>query len=83
MNRPPFWKATHADNGPHAFQRLEWFWNRHRPPRRHETRLRSVEAHFCPEHADTCRRDDSGCFRKDAAVRWQFGVPPKGNANFA
>ena len=22
-------------------------------------------------------------FRKDDDVRWQFGVPPKGNANFA
>ena len=27
--------------------------------------------------------NDSGWFRKDDDVRWQFGVPPKGNANFA
>ena len=26
---------------------------------------------------------DSDWFRKDDDVRWQFGVPPKGNANFA
>ena len=25
----------------------------------------------------------SDWFRKDDDVRWQFGVPPKGNANFA
>ena len=62
--------------------------------------LRSIEADFGPEHADTFRRDlhpdlradyvlanppfnDSDWFRKDDDVRWQFGVPPKGNANFA
>ena len=27
--------------------------------------------------------NDSDWFRKDDDVRWQFGVPPKGNANFA
>jgi len=27
--------------------------------------------------------NDSDWFRKDDNVRWQFGVPPKGNANFA
>jgi type I restriction enzyme M protein len=27
--------------------------------------------------------NDSDWFRKDGDVRWQFGVPPKGNANFA
>ncbi len=27
--------------------------------------------------------NDTGWFRKDDDVRWQFGVPPKGNANFA
>jgi type I restriction-modification system DNA methylase subunit len=27
--------------------------------------------------------NDSDWFRKDDEVRWQFGVPPKGNANFA
>jgi type I restriction enzyme M protein len=27
--------------------------------------------------------NDSDWFRKDNDVRWQFGVPPKGNANFA
>lgn len=27
--------------------------------------------------------NDSDWFRKDDHVRWQFGVPPKGNANFA
>jgi len=27
--------------------------------------------------------DDSDWFRRDDDVRWQFGVPPKGNANFA
>ena len=27
--------------------------------------------------------NDSDRFRKDDDVRWQFGVPPKGNANFA
>jgi len=26
---------------------------------------------------------DSDWFRKDDDVRWQFGVPPRGNANFA
>ena len=26
--------------------------------------------------------NDSDWFRKDDDVRWQFGVPPKGNANF-
>jgi type I restriction enzyme M protein len=62
--------------------------------------LRSIEADFGPEHADTFRRDlhpdlradyvlanppfnDSDWFRKDDDVRWQFGVPPNGNANFA
>ncbi len=58
--------------------------------------LRGIEADFGPEHADTFRRDlradyvlanppfnDSDWFRKDDDVRWQFGVPPKGNANFA
>jgi type I restriction enzyme M protein len=72
----------------------------HAPPRRHEPRLRGIEADFGPEHADTFRRDlhpdlradyvlanppfnDSDWFRKDDDVRWQFGVPPKGNANFA
>jgi type I restriction enzyme M protein len=27
--------------------------------------------------------NDSDWFRKDDDVRWQYGVPPKGNANFA
>ena len=27
--------------------------------------------------------NDSDWFRKDDDVRWQFGIPPKGNANFA
>src|SRR5262249_57700951 len=27
--------------------------------------------------------NDSDWFRKDDDVRWRFGVPPKGNANFA
>jgi type I restriction enzyme M protein len=27
--------------------------------------------------------NDSAWFRKDDDVRWQYGVPPKGNANFA
>jgi type I restriction enzyme M protein len=27
--------------------------------------------------------NDSDWFRKDDDVRWQFGVPPRGNANFA
>lgn len=27
--------------------------------------------------------NDSDWFRKDDDVRWQFGVPPKGNSNFA
>jgi type I restriction enzyme M protein len=27
--------------------------------------------------------NDSDWFRKDNDVRWQFGIPPKGNANFA
>ena len=27
--------------------------------------------------------NDSDWFRKDDDVRWQFGVPPKGKANFA
>lgn len=27
--------------------------------------------------------NDSDWFRKDDDGRWQFGVPPKGNANFA
>ena len=27
--------------------------------------------------------NDSDWFRKDEDVRWQYGVPPKGNANFA
>ncbi|MCX6975876.1 MAG: N-6 DNA methylase, partial [Verrucomicrobia bacterium] len=27
--------------------------------------------------------NDSDWFRKDDGVRWQYGVPPKGNANFA
>jgi type I restriction enzyme M protein len=27
--------------------------------------------------------NDSDWFRKDGDVRWQYGVPPKGNANFA
>ncbi len=27
--------------------------------------------------------NDFDWFRKDDDVRWQFGVPPKGNANFA
>ena len=27
--------------------------------------------------------NDSDWFRKDDDVRWKFGVPPKGNANFA
>ena len=27
--------------------------------------------------------NDSAWFGKDDDVRWQFGVPPKGNANFA
>ena len=27
--------------------------------------------------------NDSDWFPKDDDVRWQFGVPPKGNANFA
>jgi type I restriction enzyme M protein len=27
--------------------------------------------------------NESDWFRKDDDVRWQFGVPPKGNANFA
>ena len=37
--------------------------------------LRGIEADFGSEHADTFRTDDD--------VRLQFGVPPKGNANFA
>ena len=27
--------------------------------------------------------NDSDLFRKDGDMRWQFGVPPKGNTNFA
>jgi type I restriction enzyme M protein len=27
--------------------------------------------------------NDSDSFRKDDDVRWQFGVPPRGNGNFA
>ncbi len=27
--------------------------------------------------------NDSDWFRKDDDVRWQYGVPPRGNANFA
>ena len=27
--------------------------------------------------------NDSDWFRQDDDVRWQFGIPPKGNANFA
>ena len=58
--------------------------------------LRGIEADFGAEHADTFRPDlradyvianppfnDSDWFRKDDDVRWQYGVPPKGNANFA
>ena len=60
--------------------------------------LRGIEADFGPENADTFRRDlhpdlcanydlantpFNDWFRKDDDVRWQFGVPPKGNANFA
>ena len=58
--------------------------------------LRGIEADFGPEHADTFRRNlcadyvlanppfkDSDWFRKDDDVRWRFGVPAKGNANFA
>jgi type I restriction enzyme M protein len=55
--------------------------------------LRGIEAEFGPEHADTVLRadyvlanppfNDSDWFRMDDDVRWQFGVPPKGNANFA
>jgi type I restriction enzyme M protein len=54
--------------------------------------LRGIEADFGPEHADTFQADyvlanppfnDSDWFRKDDDVRWQYGVPPKGNANFA
>jgi type I restriction enzyme M protein len=61
--------------------------------------LRGIEADFGSEHADTFRRplhpdlradfvlanppfNDSDWYRKDD-VRWLYGVPPKGNANFA
>jgi hypothetical protein len=27
--------------------------------------------------------NDSDWFRKDDDVRWQYGIPPRGNANFA
>ena len=62
--------------------------------------IRSIEADFGLEHADTFRRDlhkdlkaqfvianppfnDSDWHRADDDVRWAYGVPPKGNANFA
>lgn len=53
--------------------------------------IRGIEADIGKEHADSFRNvqhpdlrvNDSDWFRKDDDVRWQFGVPPKGNANFA
>jgi anti-anti-sigma regulatory factor len=44
-----------------------------RPPPRPARRLRLANPPF----------NDSDWFRKDDDVRWQYGVPPKGNANFA
>ena len=41
------------------------------------------ERRFLPLRLDDAPIKDSGWFRKDDDVRWQFGVPPKGNANFA
>ena len=41
--------------------------------------IRGIEADFGPEHADT----DSDWHRADDDLRWQYGTPPKGNANFA
>src|SRR5882762_9134826 len=57
--------------------------------------IRGIEADLGEEQADTFRRDlradfvlanppfnDSDWFRKDDDARWQFGLPPRGNANF-
>jgi type I restriction enzyme M protein len=67
---------------------------RHEPrPARHRGRLRPrARRHLPPRPASRPARrlrarqpafNDSDWFRKDDDVRWQFGVPPKGNANFA
>jgi type I restriction enzyme M protein len=68
---------------------------RHHEPRhpRHRGRLRAEHADtFRRDLHPDLRADyvlanppfnDSDWFRKDDDVRWQFGVPPKGNANFA
>jgi|GEM_PF-1862553 len=41
------------------------------------------ERRFLPLRLDDATTNDSDWFRKDDDVRWQFGVPPKGNASFA
>jgi len=41
------------------------------------------ERRFLPPRLDDAAIKSSDWFRKDDDVRWQFGVPPKGNANFA
>ena len=46
-------------------------------PRSHSAGLLRSERQLRPPF------NDSDWFRKDDDVRWQFGVPPKGNANFA
>jgi len=60
-----------------------WIWDAACSIRGHRGRHRLGK-----EHADTFRNvqhpfNDSDWFRKDDDARWQFGVPPKGNANFA
>jgi len=41
------------------------------------------ERRFLPLRLDDAPIKGSGWFRKDYYVRWQFGVPPTGNASFA
>ena len=57
---------------PKGYASFAWVQQLHPPPHapRHG-RLR-------PRHPPF---NDSDWFRKDDDVRWQFGVPPKGNAN--
>ena len=53
------------------------------------TESRKTQSYLLRLLADSVFKDgivlfnDSDWFRKDDDVRWQFGVPPKGNANFA